>query len=92
MLIIYTYYMRYRTTVLLDEPARLAAKKLAARFDVSPSEVIRRALVRYHDDVLGGGGQARRKRVAAALRLTTLLEGNDAEAEVRRLKKEDEYF
>ena len=84
--------MRYRTTVLLDEPARLAAKKLAARLDVSPSEVIRRALVRYHDDILGSTGQARRKRVAAALRLAVLLEGNDAVSEVKRLKKEDEFF
>jgi hypothetical protein len=84
--------MRYRTTVLLDEPARRAAKKLAARLDVSPSEVIRRALVRYHDDLLGGGKQARQKRVAAALRLSVLLEGNDAAAEVQRLKKEDAFF
>jgi hypothetical protein len=84
--------MRYRTTVLLDEPARLAAKRLAARLDVTPSEVIRRALVRYHDDLLGSANQTRRKRVAAALRLAVLLEGNDAEAEVRRLKKEDEFF
>jgi hypothetical protein len=82
----------YRTTVLLDEPARLAAKKLAARLDVSPSEVIRRALVRYHEDLLGGTSQARKKRVAAALRLSVLLEGNDAAAEVQRLKKEDEFF
>jgi hypothetical protein len=83
--------MRYRTTVLFDEPARLAAKRLAVRLDVSLSEVIRRALVRYHDDVLRSSRQARRKRVAAALRLAKLMEGN-AEAEVRRLKKRDEFF
>ena len=84
--------MHYRTTVLLDEPARLAAKRLSARLDVSPSEVIRRALVHYQEDVLGTASQARQKRVVAAQRLFKLLEGSDAEAEVRRLKKEDEFF
>jgi hypothetical protein len=81
-----------RTTVLLDEPARLAAKKLAARLDVSPSEVIRRALVRYHDELLGNEGTTRRRRVAAANRLLVLSQGQDAKAEVRRLKEEDPFF
>jgi repressor of nif and glnA expression len=81
-----------RTTVLLDEPARLAAKRLAAKLDVSPSEVIRRALVRYHDELLGNNGTTRRRRVAAARRLAVLCEGHDAESEVRRLKKEDPFF
>jgi hypothetical protein len=82
----------HRTSVLLDEPARLAAKRLAARLDVSPSEVIRRALLHYQEDVLGTGSQERQRRVAAAQRLFHLFEGGDAEAEVRRLKKEDEFF
>ena len=81
-----------RTTVLLDEPARLAAKKLAAKLDVSPSEVIRRALVRYQEELLGSESTKRRRRVAAANRLFVLAEGHDAEAEVRRLKREDPFF
>ena len=87
------YLMRYRrTTVLLDEPARLAAKRLAARLDVTPSEVIRRALVRYQDDLLGTAGKARDRRLSAARRLAELMEGGDAEAEVKRLKQQDEFF
>ena len=81
--------MQTRTTILLDEPSRKAAKVLAARLDVSPSEVIRRALVHYREHVLGTPVAVRRRRVAALARLTQLFEGHDASAEIRRLKRED---
>src|SRR5947208_2438784 len=76
-----------RTTILLDADSRRAAKALAAQLNVSPSEAIRRALVRYRDEVLGLPSDARRRRTAALERLFGLFEGHDAEAEVRRLRR-----
>jgi hypothetical protein len=84
--------MPTRTTVILDAPSRRAAKVLAARLDVSPSEAIRRALIHYKDHVLGASGDARSRRVLALDRLTALFEGHDAAAEIKRLKQEDPFF
>ncbi len=78
-----------RTTILLDDPSRGAARKLASRFGVSPSEVIRRALVHYQEHVLGPSAEARRKRLAAFDQLCALFEGCDPKAEIARLKQED---
>jgi hypothetical protein len=84
--------MPTRTTILLDEPSRRAAKTLAAKLDVSPSEAIRRALVHYRDHLLGVPPDARRRRSAALGRLAELFAGNDPAAEVKRLKEEDRFF
>jgi len=84
--------MPTRTTILLDPASRHAAKTLAARLDVSPSEVIRRALVHYRNHVAGTPADARRRRLAALDRLVALFEGHDAKAEVRRLKEEDRHW
>jgi hypothetical protein len=84
--------MRTRTTVLLDPPSRKAAKVLAARLDVSPSEAIRRAIIHYRDHVLGVSPDVRRRRRLALDRLTALFEGNDPAAEIKRLKQEDAFF
>jgi hypothetical protein len=84
--------MSTRTTILLDEPSRRAAKTLAAKLDVSPSEAIRRALVHYRDHVLGVPPDVRRRRSAALSRLAQLFAGNDPAAEVKRLKEEDRFF
>jgi hypothetical protein len=81
-----------RTTILLDEASRRAAKTLAARLNVSPSEAVRRALVHYRDSVLGVPMETRRRRLAALDRLIDLFEGHDAAAEVQRLKQEDRFF
>lgn len=88
----YAYDMAVRTTILLDETSRKAAKTLAARLDVSPSEAIRRALVYYRDDVIGVPPEDRRRRLASLDRLCGLFEGHDAAAEVRRLKAEDRHW
>lgn len=84
--------MSTRTTLILDEASRGAAKRLAAKLQVSPSEVVRRALVHYGDHVLGVVGERRRRRKNALARLSKLFEGNDPAAEVARLKEEDEFF
>jgi hypothetical protein len=84
--------MSSRTTIILDHAARGAAKRLAAKLQVSPSEVVRRALVHYSDHLLGVPGERRRRRKRALERLSALFQDNDARAEVARLKQEDELF
>jgi hypothetical protein len=84
--------MANRAPVRLDEPFRLAARALAARLDISPTEAVRRALDHYRDEVLGVPAEARRRRVAALDRLFTLFEGHDAAAEVRQLKEQDRHW
>lgn len=82
-----------RTTVVLDQPSRLAAKTLARTLGITPSEAIRRALIAYRDQVLGGVSPAEIKRRRAAFtELTELMDGNDPEAEIARLEREKEFF
>ena len=83
--------MSYRTTILLDEESRRAAKELALRMDCSVSQAIRNAIVGYRDASLGVPPAGRAKRKEALLKLFELFEGHDAEAEIARLKSEDEY-
>lgn len=84
--------MAHRTTILLDDEARQAATDLANRLQVSTSEAIRRAIVRYRDMLAGVPPEARQRRKAAFARLIELFEGHDAEAEIRRIKAEDQGF
>jgi hypothetical protein len=84
--------MSSRTTLILDAASRSAVKRLTAELQVSPSEVVRRALVHYGDHVLGIPAERRRRRKRALERLSVLFQGNDAIAEVARLKEEDEFF
>ena len=81
-----------RTTIVLDGRSRLAAKTLARRLGVTPSEATRRALLFFHEHVCGTSGEEVERRKAAFARLMELMDGNDAEAEIRRLKREDEFF
>jgi len=84
--------MSQRTTILLDDETRLAAKELASRYDCSTSEAIRRAVVRHRDAVFAIPLERRQERRRVLEHLFDLFEGHDAEAEVRRLKQEDEGF
>ena len=84
--------MAHRTTLILDEPTRRAARQLAAHYDCSASEAIRRAVIQQHEAVLGVSLKNRRRRVETLDRLFTLFEGHDAEEEIRRLKAEDGGF
>jgi hypothetical protein len=81
-----------RTTLVLDEKAREAARQLARRHGCSMSEATRRALVRQRDSEMGVPRGRRRERARAMRRLFELFAGNDPVAEVRRLKAEDEGF
>ena len=81
-----------RTTLVLDDKAREAARQLARRYGCSLSEAMRRALVRQRDAELGVPRERRRQRVQALRRLFDLFADNDPRAEIRRLKAEDEGF
>ncbi len=81
-----------RTTLVLDDQAREAARQLARRYGCSLSEAMRRALVRQRDSELGVPRGRRRQRVQALRRLFDLFADNDPRAEIRRLKAEDEGF
>jgi hypothetical protein len=84
--------MAHRTTILLDDEVRTAARELAAVYRCSTSEAIRRAVVRHRDAVYGVPAANRQQRKRALKRLFELFEGHDAAEEVRRLKAEDRGF
>jgi len=84
--------MASRTTLILDDEARAAARQLARRYGCSVSEAMRRALIRQRDAEVGVPRERRRERARALRRLIGLFEGNDAVAEIRRLKAEDAGF
>jgi hypothetical protein len=84
--------MASRTTLVLDEEARAAARELARRYRCSVSEAIRRSVIRQRDAELGVTLERRRGRTQALRRLFKLFEGNDPAEEVRRLKSEDAGF
>lgn len=84
--------MASRTTLVLDDQAREAARQLARRHGCSLSEATRRALVRQRDAEIGVPRRRRRERVEALRRLFELFAENDPRAEIRRLKAEDEGF
>jgi hypothetical protein len=84
--------MAPRTTLVLDEDAREAARQLARRYGCSLSEAMRRALVRQRDADVGVPAGRRRERARALRRLFDLFAENDPAAEVRRLKAEDQGF
>lgn len=84
--------MSIRTTLLLSNDSRRAAKQLSAKLQVSPSEVVRRALVHYSDHLLGVSAARRRRRKKALERLALMFDGHDPETELNQLKAEDEFF
>ncbi len=84
--------MAHRTTLLLDDDTRHAARQLALRYDCSTSEAIRRAVISQHEVTFGVVPERRRERVRKLEHLFSLFEGHDAAAEIQRLKAEDEGF
>lgn len=88
----YTYDMAHRTTLILDDETRKAARELAVRYDCSASEAIRRAVIRHRDAVFGVPESRRHERRKILDQLFDLFDGHDAEGEIRRLKEEDMGF
>ena len=84
--------MSKRTTLLLDDEVRAAARALAYRYGCSTSEAIRRAVLGHRDAVFGIPQVQRDERVRILNRLFDLFQDHDAADEVRRLKEQDEGF
>lgn len=85
--------MRERTTIVLDPSEWRAAKHLAARWGVTPSEAIRRALMRVANEELHEPRERkRRQRVAALEQLIALSGGQDLDAELKRISEERDAF
>jgi hypothetical protein len=84
--------MATRTTILLDDETRKAARSLAAGLGCSTSEVIRRAVRTYWQSHGGVTPEQRMLRKKAFLRLIERSKGMDVEAELRRLDEEGEGF
>ena len=88
----WVFHMAVRTTILLDDEVRAAARALAGQYGCSVSEAIRRAVLRHRDAVLGFSTARRKERMRVLEELFDLFEGHDAEEEIRRLKEQDEGF
>jgi hypothetical protein len=74
---------------MLDAPARSAALALAAHLKVSPSEAMRRALLRYRDEICGPSALERQRRRRALEKLIETSEGMNPAEEIRMRKRED---
>ncbi|HEV8269088.1 MAG TPA: hypothetical protein VGR00_12675, partial [Thermoanaerobaculia bacterium] len=86
------YHMVHRTTLLLDETTRAAARDLARQYGCSVSEAIRRSVVRQRDLAVGLPGKRRAERTRALLRAFELFRGNNPVEEIRALKAQDAGF
>ena len=84
--------MAHRTTLLLDDETRAAARDLARQYGVSVSEAIRRSVIHERDRTIGLPEERRAERTRALHRAFELFEGNDPAAEVRSLKAQDAGF
>lgn len=84
--------MAHRTTLLLDDETRAAARDIARQYGVTVSEAIRRSVIRQRDLVVGLPAERLAQRQRALRRAFELFEGNDPAAEVRRLKSQDTGF
>ena len=70
----------------------VAARELANRYACSISEAIRRAVLHHRDTLFGDSAPWREERVQVLDRLFDLFDGHNPEDEIRRLKREDEFF
>lgn len=80
-----------RTTIVLDDESRAAARELAATDGVTVSAAIRHAIVAERNRRIRVTGKRVAERERALQRLFELFDGHDAEAEIARLKAEDAF-
>ncbi len=83
--------MSKHTSIMLDAVTREAAQQLATTYGCTMSDAIRRAIVQQRDRTVGVSEARRKARREALEKLIGLTDGNDAEAEVARIKAEDAY-
>lgn len=78
-----------RTTIVLGAAERRAAKRLALHWGVTPSEAIRRALMRAAgEEIAEYREKKRRHRVAILEQMIKISNGQDLKAELRRISRE----
>ncbi len=80
-----------RTSLVLDDASRSAARELASLYQCSMAEAIRRAIISHRNAVRGVPAERRKERLKALVELAQLFEGHDADAEIRALKAADEF-
>jgi hypothetical protein len=81
--------MAERTTIVLGPAERAAAKRLAAAWDVTPSEAIRRALLRVANEELAEHRARKgRQRSSVLEQLIKISKGTQVEAEIQRFKED----
>ena len=84
----YTYDMPERTTIVLGPAERAAAKRLAAAWDVTPSEAIRRALLQVANEELSVHRARKRKQRRAILeQLIKASKGSRIDEEIRSINQ-----
>jgi len=81
--------MAQRTTLVLDSVSLEAVRELAAHFQISQSEAIRRAVVAQRDQLRGTSAPSRMRKRKILEELFVLFENNDPVSETQRLKEED---
>ena len=81
-----------RTSLILDDETKQAARRLAMHYGCSTSEAIRRAILKHRDSVFGLPAENRQERTRNLKRLIELFKNHDAEDEIARLKSQDEGF
>ena len=84
-------HVGHRTTIVLDEESRAAARELAATDGCTLSEAIRRAILQERRRRVRVPADRVAERQRALERLFELFEGHDARAEIERLKGEDAF-
>jgi hypothetical protein len=78
-----------RTTIVLGEKERRAAKRLAALWGVSPSEAIRRAVIKVDEEAVPASRErARRARAKALHSARDVFDTMDVAAEIARISEE----
>jgi hypothetical protein len=78
-----------RTTIVLGEKERRAAKRLAALWGVTPSEAIRRAVIKVDEETVPASRErARRARANALERARDVFASMDIERELARITEE----
>jgi hypothetical protein len=82
-----------RTTIVLRERERRAAKRLADLWGVTPSEAIRRAVIKVDEaEIPASRERARRARAAALEKARVVFAAMDVDAEIDRINSDrDEW-
>jgi hypothetical protein len=81
--------MADRTTIILGPSERAAARRLAAAWNVTPSEAIRKALMRVaREELVEQRARKRRQRTTILEQLIRVSKGSRIDEELRQVSEE----